>query len=104
MSELTVLLTDGSTRPWSLVRQAAKDVNLTFEVLGSNTGITFYLGPDIFPDSYRLAWMTPEARSPGTVIGSRRLPVANRTSGFRLRGALRSEVLMPLKASSLRRA
>jgi hypothetical protein len=71
MSELTVLLTDGSTRPWSLVRQAAKDVNLTFEVLGSNTGITFYLGPDIFPDSYRLAWMTPEEKNGGPFLDHR---------------------------------
>lgn len=60
MSEMTVLLTDGSTRPWSVIRQAAKEVDLVFEVYGSTTGILFYLGPDIFPDSYRMGWLTRE--------------------------------------------
>jgi len=55
-----LVLEDGSKCAWSVVKHIAKLKQVKFQVDGSDTGILFYLGPDIFPDSYRMAWLTRE--------------------------------------------
>ena len=59
-------LRDGSKLPWSELKLKAKDGDVFFEVPGAENGISFWLGPDVFPDSYRLAWMTAAEKEGGS--------------------------------------
>ena len=60
-----VNLQDGSKTAWSVLKHNAKTRDVFFEIPDTKNGISFWLGPDIFPDSYRLCWMTPEEKEGG---------------------------------------
>lgn len=66
-----LVLEDGSKCAWSVVKHVARREQVAFEVDGSSSGITFYLGPDIFPDSMRLAWLTQEEKEGGPFMDRR---------------------------------
>jgi len=53
-----VFLLDDGVCGWSLIKHLAESSEVQFRVRGSD--ILFYLGPDMFIDSYRMAWLTPE--------------------------------------------
>ena len=60
-----VNLQDGSKLAWSELKHKAKAGDVFFEIPGAENGISFWLGPDVFPDSYRLAWMTAAEKEGG---------------------------------------
>ena len=60
-----VNLQDGSKVPWSELKLKAKERDVFFEIPGAENGISFWLGPDVFPNSYRLSWMTAAEKEGG---------------------------------------
>jgi hypothetical protein len=68
---IELILDSGASAPWEDVKEHAKSGRVSFGVAGDLGQIEFYLGPDIFPGSYVLAWTTPEERVGGTFLDSR---------------------------------
>jgi len=60
-----VNLRDGSKVPWSELKQSAKTKDVLFEIPGAENGISFWLGPDTFANSFRLSWMTAAEKEGG---------------------------------------
>jgi len=68
---LALVLDSGTSVPWNDVKTLAKSGRVAFGVGGDLGKIEFYLGADIFPGSYVLAWTTPEERAGGPFLDSR---------------------------------
>jgi len=56
--ERTVVLQDGRTVSWPLLKSMATQSHVWFQIPGGKNDISFRMGPDHFPDSYVLAWIT----------------------------------------------
>jgi hypothetical protein len=57
------LVEGGRARTWGdLVAAARSKRTVSFEVEGDRNGVVFNLGPDIFPNSFRMTWTTREER------------------------------------------
>ena len=54
---------------WDQLKMQARMERVVFQVSGIHA--TFYMGPDIFPDSYALAWETHEERQSGNFMDHR---------------------------------
>lgn len=60
-----VYLEDHTRVAWSVLKYNAKTRDIFFQMPDDKTGTSFWLGPDIFPDSYRLCWMTAAEKEGG---------------------------------------
>lgn len=47
---------------WSHIKERALREEVVFRVVGDRNEIEFHLRPDFFPNSFVLAWTTPEER------------------------------------------
>ena len=63
--ERTVVLEDGSTVSWDAVKGLATQDHVWFKVQEDDGRLHFRMGPDHFPDSCVLAWISPEERAGG---------------------------------------
>jgi hypothetical protein len=61
----TVILQDGREVSWDALKEMGQKEHLYFQVPKTENDITFWFGPDHFPDSFVLAWVTPEEKAGG---------------------------------------
>lgn len=63
--ERTVVLQDGRTVSWTMLKSLAAQSHVWFQIPKGENDISFRMGPDHFPDSYVLAWLTLEEKKGG---------------------------------------
>lgn len=70
--ERTVVLEDGSTVSWRALKGMAARAHVWFKVQEDDGRLHFRMGPDHFPDSYVLAWISPQERAGTTAYQDNR--------------------------------
>lgn len=69
----TVVLQDGHKVSWDALKGMAQKEHLYFQIPEGKSDITFRIGPDHFPNSYVLAWVTLAEKlgGPGAYLDNR---------------------------------
>jgi len=64
-AEPRIVLQDGSEVSWNVFKRMAAKDHVWFQIPDNESGLSFRMGPDHFPGSFVLAWLTLEEKAGG---------------------------------------